>query len=85
MDIIATHNSNGKYRDFWEHTKKCCTKPNLSVRVQGESDFYNIANIFREYFKMNSPLTQLKNAMLDAEHALTTSVKNMANLLRCPL
>ncbi|XP_063542150.1 uncharacterized protein LOC134750846 [Cydia strobilella] len=88
MDIIALHHSNGKFRDFWKHTKRCNPKPSLPVSVNGESDPQKIANLFSKHFRVDSPLSSVNNEQFDVEprlstgHTLTFSVKDVARVIK---
>lgn len=56
MDILASHNSNKDYRSFWRHTNRMSNRPGLPVSVNGVNDPIDIANLFKEHFKVKSPL-----------------------------
>lgn len=56
MDILASLHSKKSFSSFWKSTKKFDKSPSLPVSVEGESDYIGIANIFKDHFKVISPL-----------------------------
>lgn len=56
MDIIAKHHSNKDFGKFWKSTNKLNHKPSLPVSVEGEHDQSSIADLFRQHFRVQSPL-----------------------------
>lgn len=56
MDILASHHSNSDFRSFWKHTNKLSCKPGFPVSIQGESDPVRIVDLFKEQFRITSPM-----------------------------
>lgn len=56
MDIIAKHHLNKDFCKFWKSTNKLNHKPTLPVSVEGVHDQGKIADLFRQHFRVQSPL-----------------------------
>lgn len=56
MDILATQHSAKDFSKFWKETNKLNPKPSVPGSVEGISDSGQIANAFREHFRVKSPL-----------------------------
>lgn len=61
MDIIATHHFNKDFSSFWKETKKLNPKASHPVSVGGISEPYQIAELFKQQFKVEPP----KNTDID--------------------
>lgn len=56
MDIIASHRANKDFRKFWKSTNNLNVKPSLPISVDEASRPEDIANLFKEHFRVQSPL-----------------------------
>lgn len=56
MDLMAKHHHNKDFPNFWKTTNKTSAKPGIPVSVDGFSSPTDIANMFRDYFSVKSPL-----------------------------
>lgn len=56
LDIIAYQHATKQFGKFWKCTKKLNGKTDLPVSVEGFSEPKHIANIFKDYFKVCSPV-----------------------------
>lgn len=68
MDILASHHSSRDFRSFWKDTNKLSSKPGLPVCVNGVSDSVSIANLFKEHFRVESPLGPSESLPDVADH-----------------
>lgn len=87
-DILASQHKAKNFKKFWSETKKLSPKQGQSVSVDGETDPYKIANLFKCNFQVQSPLdvAQVLNAekqFVDLEVQISakdvaTAIKNMS-------
>lgn len=56
MDRLAEQRATKNFGKFWKSTSKLDAKAGLSVSVGGMAEPRNIANMFEEHFKVQSPL-----------------------------
>lgn len=56
MDILTKHRTAKDFKKFWKATDKHDIKPSLPVSVDGISEPVLISNMFRDHFKVHSPL-----------------------------
>ncbi|CAK1597452.1 unnamed protein product [Parnassius mnemosyne] len=55
MDKIASSHSLKKFKEFWKLTNKLSPKSSLPANIQGQSQPGDIANLFKDHFKVESP------------------------------
>ncbi|XP_063545821.1 uncharacterized protein LOC134753808 [Cydia strobilella] len=81
LDIICEHHSKGDFKSFWKSTNRLNPKPGLPVSVEGVSDNKSIANMFRSFFRVESPLasTQSPGVADTGSHDRRTITKFTAN------
>ncbi|XP_013197335.1 uncharacterized protein LOC106140306 [Amyelois transitella] len=58
MDILASHHKSKKFGNFWKHTNKLNHRQGLPASIQGVVDPKQIANLFQERFRVQSPLQE---------------------------
>ncbi|PZC70440.1 hypothetical protein B5X24_HaOG216254, partial [Helicoverpa armigera] len=56
MDVLAEQRASNNFGAFWKSTGKLEPRPGLAAEVGGVTDHEGIANLFRDYFKVSSPL-----------------------------
>ncbi|CAH2106699.1 unnamed protein product [Euphydryas editha] len=58
MDMLAKSHSGKDFKSFWKLTKKLNPGSSRPVSVAGVHDSVDIANLFQQHFKVESPLRQ---------------------------
>ncbi|XP_045455984.1 uncharacterized protein LOC123665768 [Melitaea cinxia] len=66
MDIIASHRSSHDFAKFWRETNKLNVKIGRPTSIGGCSEPRGIANLFKNHFKVTSPLGP-PSRVIDAE------------------
>lgn len=52
MDILGVNHANKNFSSFWKHTKRLSPKPSAPVSVDGLSEPSQIAEMFKEHFRV---------------------------------
>lgn len=74
MDILATKHESKDFASFWKQTNRLTPKSSYPVNVDGVTDCKGIANIFKEYFKVDPMIcdrvndSQKKNMNIGVTH-----------------
>ncbi|XP_063362807.1 uncharacterized protein LOC134651638 [Cydia amplana] len=71
MDMIARSHSKKRFGEFWKRTKSLNPKSSLPASVSGLHDPADIANAFKESFRIHSPLSE-RSAVGDSDAVNTT-------------
>lgn len=89
MDILASKHAAGDFKNFWKQTNRLNPKSGIPVSVSGESNLKSIANMFKDHFMVQSPLTgsavELGNGGVDlscAERKITSTAKDIDMVIR---
>lgn len=83
MDILASQHSAKKFNKFWKGTKRLNGRTSLPVCVDGISDAKGIANSFKDYFQVRSPLLRgIDTEYGPIEKPIGFSSKDVAHIIK---
>ncbi|CAK1594992.1 unnamed protein product [Parnassius mnemosyne] len=55
MDMLVQKHKKKDFKNFWKQTKKVTPKPSIPVSIEGVNEPGEIANLFKEHFRVKSP------------------------------